>query len=520
MGLGVLLMGEPRQVRNNGVLVWQATKVVTETVFVEHPDGSRDEVKKKVRLRGTAPTKNLARQRLDDNYKKYLVKTGELPVSALGLAPGAETVTVGDWLETWYRRREASGKVQASSLNRYRGLLDNHVLPAIGSKILRLFTLADVNKLMLETLPAKRRLRKNPVTKEFEETDEPLLGNSPLRKIQDILTQSMRMALTEKKITIDPMVGFERITKTGMTEEKKRLLGTFLALPRQITEFLYNKPDLGYWTLALIGMRQGERLGVEFSSFANLEDKSKPAELTIDRQLFYNERTKAFYIKHRTKTKASERILILPETVREALLLWKTQRDEWEKQGRKNGTWKPDKGFENLMFVNKNGTPIHHQADGKAFKALQVKMGLEPKAWVHSLRHMVATELGLQGVHPEVAKTVLGHNSVEMYAYYNHFNKEQTATPLMKVSEAFSAVAFEANDFFNGLMEGKYTLTPEQEKAWQSEYEDNPLYQKYFNSDDWEEEEAQVIDPDNPDAPRISEADLFRAVQDGRGKLG
>lgn len=79
-------MGQSRQFVNNGVLVWQVNRVITERMWVENANGTRSEVKNKVRLRGTAPTKNLARQRLEQKYKEYLVKSGELPVEALGLA--------------------------------------------------------------------------------------------------------------------------------------------------------------------------------------------------------------------------------------------------------------------------------------------------------------------------------------------------------------------------------------------------------------------------------------------------
>lgn len=508
-------MGEPRQVKNNGVLVWQVNKVITEIIFVEHTDGSRTQVKKKIRLRGTAPTKNLARQRLDQKYKEYLVKTGEMPVELLGLAPTAVTTTVGDWLEQWYHRRANSQEVAGSSLNRYRGLLDNHVIPAIGDIPLRLFTLSDVNKLMLETLPAKRKRRKNPVTGVMEETEERLLNNSPMRKVQDILTQSMGMAMDEKKILTNPMTGYKRLAKSGMSQDKKRILAGLTALPHDIVEGLYGKPELGYWVLALMGLRQSERLGVEFSSFSDIYDRETPLELTLNRQLSFDDRAKKFHLKYEMKTDAGERIVIVPERFREALILWLEQRKQWEKKP----TWKPTKEFENLIFTTRTGSPVRHQTDSKNFKSLQVRLGRTPDGWGHALRHLVATTLGEQGIHPEVAKNILGHSSTEMTAFYTHFNKSSTAVPLAKVSDVFHGDAVIANEFFEKLAEGEFQKTPEQEEAWLSEYEDNPLYQKYFVEGEGGEEADDVVS-DNPDSQfPLTESELYRAVKSGQGRI-
>ncbi|OZD56615.1 hypothetical protein CH252_04890 [Rhodococcus sp. 06-1477-1B] len=495
--------------------VWQAQKVVTEVVYIDHPDGSRTQTKKKVRLRGTAPTKQLAQQRLDALYKRYLVQTGELPVTALGLAPTAETVTVGDWLETWYKRRANSGEVAGSSLNRYRGLLDNHIIPAIGDIPLRLFTLSDVNKLMFETLPAKQKTKLNPKTGEREPTGERLLNNSPMRKIQDVLTQSMRMALEEKKITVDPMVGFKRIPKQGMTESKRRILAGLSSLPQEMVEGLYGKPELGYWVLALMGLRQAERLGVEFSSFKNLFDRGKPVELYLNRQLEHNDLTKQFNIKYVMKTFSGERIIIVPEPFREALLLWVKQREEWSS----SPSWKPLKGLENLVFLTKTGKPIRHQNDGVRFKKVQKELGREPNAWGHALRHLVATTLGEQGVHPEVAKTILGHASAAIHAYYISFNKQATAEPLAKVSEVFHGDAVVADEFFTKLAGGEFKKTDEEEQVWESEYQDNPEYQKFFVGDA-DVDEEDYVEPSGADSEfNVSDAEMYRAVKSGQARI-
>lgn len=66
-----------------------------------------------------------------------------------------------------------------------------------------------------------------------------------------------------------------------------------------------------------------------------------------------------------------------------------------------------------LVFANEDGTPVHPDAFGKAFKRLQRDARL-PMIRFHDLRHTHAT-LALQaGVHPRVVSERLGHSTVAM----------------------------------------------------------------------------------------------------------
>jgi integrase len=66
-----------------------------------------------------------------------------------------------------------------------------------------------------------------------------------------------------------------------------------------------------------------------------------------------------------------------------------------------------------LVFAAEDGTYIHPDGFGKAFKRLQKKAGV-PVIRFHDLRHTHAT-LALQaGVHPRVVSERLGHSTVAM----------------------------------------------------------------------------------------------------------
>jgi integrase len=65
------------------------------------------------------------------------------------------------------------------------------------------------------------------------------------------------------------------------------------------------------------------------------------------------------------------------------------------------------------VFAAEDGTYVHPDGFGKAFKQLQKKAGV-PTIRFHDLRHTHAT-LALQaGVHPRVVSERLGHSTVAM----------------------------------------------------------------------------------------------------------
>ena len=56
------------------------------------------------------------------------------------------TVTLGEWLRRWLTEY-AEPTLRPSTASNYRGIIENHILPSLGSKLLRSVTRNDVQKL-------------------------------------------------------------------------------------------------------------------------------------------------------------------------------------------------------------------------------------------------------------------------------------------------------------------------------------------------------------------------------------
>jgi integrase len=429
--------GQPHRRVVNGVETWQVVKVITERAYVASPTGvGAVEVKTKKRLTGTGATQRQALQRLDFNYKRYLVLAGEAPQHILKPTSKELKTTVSDWLDKWFERKRAEKKTAASTLALYERLVKHHVTPTLGSLPLRLVTKGELNTYFRETLPRKRKQVKNE-DGNWVDSEVPLLSPSPIRNIHAILNQAFDEALSDELITVNPMDGVRKPEKPQFSSERSKDIIEHHYIPRRVVKGLWGTPELGRWILMFVGLRSSERLGIELSSFRYLEDTTKKTELVVNRQLLRNDADGSYSIKYTTKTKAGNRILVLPDDVSAHLLLWKKQRDEWKRQGLKDGTWKPTEGLENLFFTQPNGQNIRHTKDRYAWARLLGRLKL-PHHREHDMRHMTATALGRANIHPEIAKIVIGHSDALMNAYYQHYDKKATEAPLDTIAGHFS----------------------------------------------------------------------------------
>jgi integrase len=410
---------------HNGKPAYRAIRVINEKYVL---DGK--EVTKRRMLKGTGATEDLAEERLEASYKRYLVKTGEADPRVLASTPEALSLTTGEWLDKWMAKTRSIGKVESNTLVRYAGTIENHIKPHIGYVPIRLLDKSALETLLYTTLPAKKKTRKN-AAGESVVTKEPLLGNSPMRKIYDILFQALKMAVDDSILIRNPMATIPRIEKS---EPKDEGLERLTWLPARIMERLHGSPQAARWVLAFYGLRQSERLGLEHSSFLHLEDKNKPTAMMLNRQLLRDEATGILGIKRDTKTKAGRRIIPLPAEVSTLLIQWKKQQAEWKKSPK----WQPEKGMEDLFFTTEEGKPLRHQTDNKQWHKMLA--GTDPKKALpdvrhHAMRHLTATLLAKTGTHPEVAKTILGHSDVLMTIFYTHFSLSDKIQPVEALTD-------------------------------------------------------------------------------------
>lgn len=434
----------------DGQTKWRATFTV-----------GRDEKGRAKQVKGQGSTPEEAVRRRDEAYRRWLVKIGELPSSALQkVAPRPLEMTVAEFLTDWLTwktaRNESKHRISTNVANRYEGAIRNHILPAIGSIPIRLLTTEDIEELLFVTLPAKRKTRKNKQTGEMEELDEPLLGSSPLRSIRGILAMACEWGTTLTRPPIlkeNPMLGVTTIDKD---EVDFRKLGKYLWLPGYLlSRFEGDVVAQARWILRIYGLRQGEQLGLRWSDFANLNNANKPTTLRIEKQLYNDEKQKILTLAP-VKTKSSERTLPIDKRVTSILLAYakvqdswrKAYPDKWEANRRKHGEWASE-----LVFTTREGAPIRHSVDNKDWhriadakpapdvrgnQRLSLTEQFERDNFEfrpHMLRHLAVTYLMKAGMPIELVSAWVGHaDSDTTRKIYTHL----TSSALVDVGTALT----------------------------------------------------------------------------------
>ncbi len=84
---------------------------------------------------------------------------------------------------------------------------------------------------------------------------------------------------------------------------------------------------------------------------------------------------------------------------------------------------RPNKGFEDTLFLNRRGNGLTRQMVFTILKQLAVKLDLNKKISPHTLRHSFATHLLKGGADLRVIQQMLGHESITTTEVYVHLDK-------------------------------------------------------------------------------------------------
>ncbi len=94
---------------------------------------------------------------------------------------------------------------------------------------------------------------------------------------------------------------------------------------------------------------------------------------------------------------------------------------------------KPQKGFEDTVFLNRRGKELSRQMIFIILKDLAIKIKLSKKISPHTLRHSFATHLLKNGADLRAIQQMLGHESITTTEIYVHLDKSY----LKEVVETF-----------------------------------------------------------------------------------
>lgn len=312
--------------------------------------------------------------------------------------PIHSTVTVGEWLDEWIEDY-VRYNVQESTLLQYTGHIKYHIKPYIGHLVLETMTTRDIKVLWWEKLQSKRKI----VNK--VETNEPLLATSALTNV----ARTLRMALNAASDKYDVKNRFSgtlfKLKRPSQPETPTQIEHSVQKIVKVFYEDLdKDDPRWSRFMMALLGLRQAERLGLEVKSVI-LEGRTP--KLLIYKQLAFLRSRGGQYLKNATKNGQPREIPLFGEFL-EAVKLQIERREQWSKEP----DWNPDPQFKDLLFLQPGGKLLTRKKDNADWHAL----GLDMRG--HIARHATAQILADQRVSKRTAKVILGHKSDVLEAYY------------------------------------------------------------------------------------------------------
>lgn len=325
---------------------------------------------------GREHSRHFARQA---DGKQWLDEVTTSILTGKYVQPKAGKVKFRTFAEDWLNDR-----IQRDATEQlYRGHLERHVYPVIGSKNLDSITSKTITRLV-------KRLH------EGVEGERAPLAPATVGVVYKVLASVFRDAVRARKIAETPCVDIKlpEVSKARirpLTTEQVELLAE--RVPEQLRALVI--------LAAGAGLRQGELLGLTRD---RLVLDSNP-RVVVDRQLVTKTGGGTDFAK--PKTDASYRTVPLPRVVVEAL------ETHLEMYG---------VGERSLLFTL-DGRPITRQRFGHVFRPVGREVGLteETGTGVHALRHYYASLLIRYGESVKTVQARLGHKSAtETLDTYGH----------------------------------------------------------------------------------------------------
>jgi integrase len=344
-------------------------------------------------------------------YKEVEKKLNEARANAdKGLVVDSNNLKLGEWLDNWLndllKPLVDAGKMAHSTYLRYKGIVNNHIKPALGHRKLKNLTRAEVRRL-------------------YNEKGEGLSARS-VDYIHVTLQKALSQAVRDDLIPRNVATGERpRNSRQRSVEEAKALSPTqvkalLMAAKGQRNEALY--------VIAVhTGLRRGELLGLKWT---DIDVDARTPKLFVRRSLKVVEDGLDF---GPPKNKASRRSVLLNETATAALRAHKARQSaeilaapQWQDTS--------------LVFPNRVGKPINpSNLYHREYKPLLKEAGLKCEGFTfHSLRHTFASGLCNRREYPKVIQALLGHTSItQTMDTYSHLMEGMDGDAVSGLDEAF-----------------------------------------------------------------------------------
>lgn len=335
-------------------------------------------------------TKKEAREKLD----AYLadVRAGKVVIGP------KQTVTqyFTHWLEDEHRL-----KIELTTLQRWRSILKNHIIPALGH--------LQLNQLTREHIQAF-----------YASLLDKGLAPGTVKQVHSVLSIALRQAVRYEIIARNPC---QYVTLPKVEEFQARFL-----TQDEANRLIQAAQGHRLWFLILVAITTGARLGELLAlKWSDLDEQA--GKLQIGRSTAFV--TGVGRIEKTPKTRAGKRRVRMPQVLARALDI---QRASIERiRLRAGSSWEEH----DLVFPNRLGKHQSHWAVKRSFNQLVEKAGLLPMRF-HDLRHSAATLLLAAGVNVKVVQELLGHSRITTtLGMYGHVLPDMQQVASDKMDEMF-----------------------------------------------------------------------------------
>ncbi len=300
------------------------------------------------------------------------------------------------WLEHVKKRT-----IRASTYVRYHIALEKHILPALGQLVLSKVTLRTIQQFYNQKL------------------DE---GQSPssVSTMNKVLYQALAYAVKERLIMVNPCIG------VSLPSEKRRKVQPLTV--EQAQQLIHEVKDTmmePFIALALVvGIRHGELLALRWQDI-DLAQGTIAIHATLTQDETYH------FVVGDPKTASSERVILLPQPIREMLRSHQTRQREIRLKA--GSAWQEY----DLVFCTNKGRYLWPANVRQRFYRILRRAGL-PRMHIHDLRHSASTLLRKMGVDLKVIQEILGHSTIDMTAnVYSHVLPSMQQEAIEKMQRMF-----------------------------------------------------------------------------------
>jgi integrase len=320
-----------------------------------------------------------------------------------GIAPGDDRITLTDCLTRYLDDMEARKAIAHGTLVKYRGILRNYIIPAMGR--LKISQMQPHHIRTYQTMLISKGASTSTIT-----SHRALLSGGLGQATADGLIPRNVVPIVKP-----PKDDSEPIGRALLPEHAHALLAAIRDDPLAVF----------YLLLLTAGLRRGEALGLCWED-VELGDDNRPSVIHLKRQLQWPDGVPTLVP---LKSKRSTRSIPIPAVTTLALLE--------RRQAAGNGTCE----LGNLVLTTPDGESVHRNTIGSQFNNTLKRAGL-PHYRPHDLRHTYGSLLMSQGVPLKTISDLLGHASIEVTAnVYLHSLEGQVLDTADAMTRALGAPA-------------------------------------------------------------------------------